>query len=186
MAVTTAKPIFMVRWTLEENERNLRRLFFDAAVDIPDQTLSNLAQPLVRIALKLLELFRAHRGAHAGGAAYTPPDDATQDQWMSTDSVLVAAVEELDAEFNTQKINDKVDETSGAGSAGNAAKRARKQYILLKRTNTLMRDGMLEAVKDKTILSHLQNKDYVQTEIDNFNDFPATHATRIIPLHAFS
>ncbi len=35
---------------------------------------------------------------------------------------------------------------------------------------------MLEAVKDKTILSHLQNKDYVQTEIDNFNDFPATQA----------
>ena len=46
----------------ERNERNLRRLFFAAAVDIPDQTLSNLAQPLVRIALKLLDLFRAHRG----------------------------------------------------------------------------------------------------------------------------
>jgi hypothetical protein len=54
MAATTAKPTFMVRWTLKENERNLRKLFFAAAVDIPDQTLSNLAQPLVRIALKLL------------------------------------------------------------------------------------------------------------------------------------
>ena len=63
MAATTARPTFKVRWTLEENERNLRRLFFAAAaVDIPDQTLSNLAQPLVRIALKLLDLFRAHRG----------------------------------------------------------------------------------------------------------------------------
>jgi hypothetical protein len=41
---------------------------------------------------------------------------------------------------------------------------------------------MLEAVKDKTILSHLQNKDYVQAEIDNFNDFPATHVPRINPL----
>ena len=48
--------------------------------------------------------------------------------------------------------------------------------------NSTRSDGMLEAVKDKTILSHLQNKDYVQTEIDNFDDFPATHATRIIPL----
>ena len=60
MAATTARPTFKVRWTLEENERNLRRLFFAAAalaaVDIPDPTLSNLAQPLVRIALKLLEL----------------------------------------------------------------------------------------------------------------------------------
>jgi hypothetical protein len=54
--------------------------------------------------------------------------------------------------------------------------------MLLKQANTLMRDGILEAVKDKTILSHLKNKDYVQTEIDNFDDFPATHATRIIPL----
>jgi hypothetical protein len=66
---------------------------------------------------------------------------------MSTDSV-VAAVEELDAEFNTQYVNDKIDATSGDGSAGNAAKRARTQYMLLKRANTLMRDGMLEAVKD--------------------------------------
>ena len=38
MAATIAKPTFMVRWTLEENERNLRKLFFAAAVDIPDQT----------------------------------------------------------------------------------------------------------------------------------------------------
>jgi hypothetical protein len=75
MAATTAKPTFMVRWTLEENERNLRKLFFAAAVDIPDQTLSNLAQPLVRIALKLLELFPAHRwearGQLMGAAAFT-------------------------------------------------------------------------------------------------------------------
>jgi hypothetical protein len=76
MVSTTAKPTFMVRWTMEENEHNLRKLFFAAAVDIPDQTLLNLAQPLVRIALKLLELFRAHRAAHAGGSAYAPPDDA--------------------------------------------------------------------------------------------------------------
>jgi hypothetical protein len=69
---------------------------------------------------------------------------------MSTDSVLVVAVEELDAEFNTQYVNNKIDVTSGVGSAGNAAKRARKQYMLLKRTNTIMRDGMMEEVKDKT------------------------------------
>jgi hypothetical protein len=88
----------------------------------------------------------------------------------------------MDAEFNTQYINDKMDATSDTGSAGNTTKRARKQYMLLKQANTLMRDEILEVVKDKTILSHLKNKDYVQTEIDNFNDFPATHTTRIIPL----
>ncbi len=56
MAATTTKPAYTVRWKDEENERNLRKLFFAAAADIPDQMLSNLAQPLVRIALKLLEL----------------------------------------------------------------------------------------------------------------------------------
>jgi hypothetical protein len=91
MAATTTKPAYTVRWKDEENERNLRKLFFAAAADIPDQMLSNLAQPLVRIALKLLELLRAHRAVHAGGA-YAPPDDAAQDVWMATDSDLVALV----------------------------------------------------------------------------------------------
>jgi len=63
-----------VRWTEEENERNLRKLFFAAAVDIPDPMLSNLAQTLVRIALKLLELLRAHRAAHGAGGGYVPQD----------------------------------------------------------------------------------------------------------------
>jgi hypothetical protein len=44
MAATTTKPAYTVRWTEEENERNLRKLFFAAAVDIPDPMLSNLAQ----------------------------------------------------------------------------------------------------------------------------------------------
>ena len=50
------------------------------------------------------------------------------------------------------------------------------------RINTLMRDGLLEAVKNKTLLSHIKNKEYVQTEIDALNKFPASYATRIIPL----
>jgi hypothetical protein len=90
MAATTTKPAYTVRWRDEENERNLRKLFFAAAADIPDQMLSSfLAQPLVRIALKLLELLRAHRAAHAGVGAYVPPDDATQDNWMQTDGFLL-------------------------------------------------------------------------------------------------
>ncbi len=74
MAAT--KPAYTVRWTEEDNERNLRKLFFAAAVDIPDLILSNLAQPLVRIALKLLEFLRAHRAAHGSGGGYVPPDAA--------------------------------------------------------------------------------------------------------------
>jgi hypothetical protein len=180
MAATTTKPAYTVRWKDEENERNLRKLFFAAAADIPDQMLSNLSQPLVRITLKLLELLRAHRAAHAAGGAYVPPDDAAQDTWMQTDSDLVEVVEELDAEFNTQYVKDKIDATTGAGAAERAVKRARKKYTLLRTINTIMRDGLLEAVKDKTLLSHIKNKEYVQTEIDALNKFPASYATRII------
>jgi hypothetical protein len=39
MEATTTKPAYTVRWSNEENERNLRKLFFAAAVDIPDQML---------------------------------------------------------------------------------------------------------------------------------------------------
>jgi hypothetical protein len=183
MAATTTKPAYTApsaRWKDEENERNLRKLFFAAAADIPDQMLSNLSQPLVRITLKLLELLRAHRAAHAAGGAYVPPDDAAQDTWMQTDSDLVEVVEELDAEFNTQYVKDKIDATTGAGAAERAVKRARKKYTLLRTINTIMRDGLLEAVKDKTLLSHIKNKEYVQTEIDALNKFPASYATRII------
>ena len=165
---------YTVRWRDEENERNLRKLFFAAAAD---QMLSSLAQPLVRITLKLLELLRAHRAAHAAGGAYVPPDDATQDNWMQTDSDLVEAVEELEAEFNTQYVKDKIDATTCPGAAERAAKRARKKYTLLMRINTLMRDGLLETVKDKTLLSHIKNKEYVQTEIDALNKFKASICT---------
>ena len=49
MAATTSKPVLMVRWKEKENDRNLRKLFFAASGDISDQTLSNLAQPFVRV-----------------------------------------------------------------------------------------------------------------------------------------
>ncbi len=128
MAATTTKPAYTVRWRDEENERTLRKLFFTSAADIPDQMLSSLAQLRVRIALKLLELLRAHRVAHAVGGAYVPPDDATQDNWMQTDSDLVEAVEELEAGFNTQYVKDKIDATTCRDAAECAAKRARKKY----------------------------------------------------------
>jgi hypothetical protein len=101
---------------------------------------------------------------------------------MQTDSDLVETVEELEAEFNTQYVKDKIDATTGAGAAERAGKRARKKYTLLMRINTIMRDGLLEAVKDKTLLSHIKNKEYVQTEIEVLNKFPASYVTCIIPL----
>ena len=91
-------------------------------------------------------------------------------------------VEELEAEFNTQYVKDKIASTTGVGAADRAAKRVRKKYMLLMKINTLMRDGLLEAVKNKTLLSHIKNKEYVTNEIEALNKFPAIYATRIIPL----
>ena len=88
----------------------------------------------------------------------------------------------MEAEFNTQYVKDKIDTTTCTGAAERAGKRARKKYTMLMRINTFMRDGLLEAVKDKTLLNHIKNKEYVQTEIDTLNKFPASYATRIIPL----
>jgi hypothetical protein len=101
---------------------------------------------------------------------------------MANDHDLVVAVQALDTEFTTQYVEDQIDATTGDGSAGNTAKRAMKRYFLLKRVNSLKRDGLLEAVKGQTLLNHIKNKDYVQSEIDNFNDFPVAHSTRLIPL----
>ena len=64
------KSTFALQFTGSEAENAMRKMVFAAAVGIQDGTLSNLAQPLVRIALKLFMLLRAHRAAHAG-----PGDD---------------------------------------------------------------------------------------------------------------
>ena len=63
MAAVSTKSTFALQFTGSEAENAMRKLVFAAAVGIQDGALSNLAQPLVRIALKLLMLLRAHRAA---------------------------------------------------------------------------------------------------------------------------
>jgi hypothetical protein len=155
IASTSAKASFTVHYlhfTGEEDERKLRKLFFAASVDIADQSMSIIAQPLVYIALKLLQILRQHRAAHGCVGPYTPPHVAVQDDWMANDDDLVAAVEDLEAEFTTQNLKDKFDAMTGPRSVGNGSKRVRKRYSLLKRANSLMCDGLLEVVKGKTLL----------------------------------
>ena len=92
MAATYALQI-----TGSEAENAMRKLVYAAAVGIQDGALSNLAQPLVRIALKLLMLLRVHRAAHGGPGAYDPPDDAAHDHWMANEQDLLDAVAEIEA-----------------------------------------------------------------------------------------
>jgi hypothetical protein len=41
--------------------------------------------------------------------------------------------------------------------------------MLLQKVSSIMRDGLLQAIRGKTLLSHLENKVYVTEEIDNLN-----------------
>jgi hypothetical protein len=98
-----------------EAENAMRKIFFAAAVGIQDTALSNLAQPLVRIALKLLQLLRTHRAEHTGPGAYVPPDDAAYDHWMNNEQDLLDAVFELEAELTTHYVKDKIDARPALG-----------------------------------------------------------------------
>ena len=89
MAAVSTKSTFALQITGSEAENAMRKLVFAAAVGIQDGVLSNLDQPLVRIALKLLMLLRAHRAAHAVPGAYVPPDDAAHDHWMTNEQDLL-------------------------------------------------------------------------------------------------
>jgi hypothetical protein len=153
----STKSTFALQFTGSEAENAMRKMVFAAAVGIQDGTLSNLAQPLVRIALKLLMLLRAHRAAHAGPGAYVPPDDAAHDHWMTNEQDLLDAVAELEAELTTHYVKDKID----GASAANVQKRANKRRMLLQKVNSIVRDGLLQAIRGKTLLSHLENKEYV-------------------------
>jgi hypothetical protein len=100
-----AKPTFSVEIKGTEAENALRKLIYAAAVGIHDTTLSNLAQPLVQIALKLLQLLRAHRAAHVIAAGlYVPPDDAAHDAWMLNEQDLKDAVAELESDLTTHYV----------------------------------------------------------------------------------
>ena len=165
MAATPLKPTFALEITGSEAKNAMQKNVSAAAVGIQDATLSNLAQPLVRIALKLLQLLRTHRAAHTGPGPYVPPDDAAQDHWMSNEQDLVDAAAELEAELTTHYAKDKID---GTGAA-NATKRAHKRRMLLQKVNSIMRNGLLRAIRGKTLLRHLENKEYVTAEIENLD-----------------
>jgi hypothetical protein len=129
-------------------------------------------------ALKLLQLLRTHRAAHAGPGAYNPPDNAAHDQWMTDEEDLVDYTAELEAELTTHYVKDKID----GAAAVNGPKRAYKRRMLLQKVNSIVRDGLLQAIRGKTLLSHLENKEYVTEEIENLNIITPVQATRLVSL----
>ena len=98
MSAMSTKSTLAWQFTGSEAENAMRKMVFAAAIGIQDGTLSNLAQQMVHISLKLLMLLRAHRAAHAGLGAYVPPDDTAHDHWMANEQDLLDAVAELEAD----------------------------------------------------------------------------------------
>jgi hypothetical protein len=101
---------------------------------------------------------------------------------MTNEQDLLDAVFELEAEITTHYVKDKIDATTGAGSAANIQKRAHKRRMLLQKVNSIVRDGLLQAIRGQTLLSHLQNQDYVTREIDGLNTISPAQATRLVSL----
>ena len=83
---------------------------------------------------------------------------------MTNEQDLLDAVAELEAELTTHYVKDKID---GAGAV-NATKRANKRRMLLQKVNSIVRDGLLQAIRGKTLLSHLENKEYVRKPFASF------------------
>ena len=155
-AAASTKSTFELQITGSEAENAMRKLVFAAAVGIQDGALSNLAQPLVRIALKLLMLLRAHRASHVGPGAYVPPDDAAHDHWMTNEQDLLDAVAELEAELTTHYVKDKID----GAAAANVRKRANKRRMLLQKVNSISRGlgwRMHESVEDTKLSTNKQH-----------------------------
>jgi hypothetical protein len=88
----------------------------------------------------------------------------------------------LEAELTTHYVKDKISATTGSASVANEAKRAYKHRMLLQKVNSVMRHGLLKAIRGKTLLSHLENKDYVTAEIENLDAIAPTQATRLVSL----
>ena len=77
-----------------------------------------------------------------------------------------------------RNAKDKIDGAAG----GNVAKRAHKRRMLLQKVNSIMRNGLLRAIRGKTLLSHLENKEYVTAEIENLDTIAPSQATRLVSL----
>ncbi len=128
----------------------------------------------------MIHLLREHRTAYTGGpAAYVPPVQDEQVGCLDADPDLVASMEELEAVFVTHYVKDKIDNLA---KVENAAKRASKRKLLLQNVNAVMRDGLLAALRGKTLLSHLENKPYVVSEIDALDVISTLHSESLIPL----
>jgi hypothetical protein len=54
--------------------------------------------------------------------------------------------------------------------------------MLLQKVNSIVRDGLMQAIRGQTLLSHLQNQDYVTREIDGPNTISPAQATRLVSL----
>ena len=64
---------------------------------------------------------------------------------MTNEQDLLDAVAELEAELTTHYVKDKID----GEAAANVQKRANKRRMLLQKVNSIVRDGLLQAIEGR-------------------------------------
>ena len=96
------------------------------------------------------------------------------------------AFSRLAGELETLYAHKKMNAVTAAGNYTEAAKGQQKRLRLgvFEELNCILRNGLLAATRDITLLSHLANKSYVRTEIDNLDQITEGNSKRVVCLTA--
>ena len=174
----------MIKGTETQNE--LSREMYDGANGVkPNEPhFARLARVFVRVGQRQTEKLREHRNAHEGDEEYEPPSAAEEDAWQSNDEIMKDAFSRLDGELEALYALKKMNATTatGAYTAAALAQQKRLRHGVIEELNCILRKGLLAATRNVTLLSHLGNKGYVRTEIDNLDQITAESCKRIVCL----
>jgi hypothetical protein len=145
---------------------------------------ARLARVFVRVGQRQMQKLREHRNAHDGDEEYEPPSTAEEDAWQRDDEIMKDAFSRLDGELEALYALKKMNATTAAGNYTEAAKAQQKRlrHGVIEELNCILRKGLLAAARNVTLLSHLGNKGYVRTEIDNLDQITAESCKRIVCL----
>ena len=187
-AKTAATQAYDIEFKVDATEQELAVKLYRAADGIKphEPHFARLARIVVRIAQRQMQKLREHRNAHEGDEEYEPPDAATEDSWQNDDAAMKEAFSRLAGELETLYAHKKMNAVTAAGNYTEAAKGQQKRLRLgvFEELNCILRNGLLAATRNITLLSHLANKNYVRTEIDNLDQITEGNSKRVVCLTA--
>lgn len=187
-AKAAATQAYHVVFSGDETEQELAVQLYGAADGIKptEPHFARLAKIVVRIAQRHMQKLREHRNAHEGDDEYVPPTTAEEDGWQNNDDALKEAFSRLAGELETLYAHKRMNAVTATGNYTEAAKGQQKRLRLgvFEELNCILRNGLLAATRNITLLSHLANKSYVRTEIDNLDQITEANSKRVVCLTA--